>query len=318
MIGLAMQASPWKKILLYSFLFFAMTFAAIKLFKKENDQYQYPLSVIAIFQNEGRFLKEWLDFYRVLGVEHFYLFNNLSEDHYETVLKPYIKAGIVELYDWPYVSQPGNESDWTNIQSAAYRKGLELARGHSKWVALVDTDEFMFPKQKDSLVEFLKDYEECSGILVNWQLFGTSHIARIPDHQLMIETLLLQSPVQSDINQNGKSIVRPEKVKSCTGPHSVIYYPWTYSVDPNKRVFFWDVRPSRPVNIEKIQINHYWSRDEEFFFTNKLARHENWGNKKQACVKRNEEANQLMNQDILLWVPPIRQLQKNDPILSSS
>lgn len=311
-----MQIDTWKKMLLYSALFFSIAFASIKLFKKEN--YPYQLSVIAIFQNEGRFLKEWLDFYRVLGVEHFYLFNNLSEDNYEEVLKPYIKAGLVELYDWPYVSQPGNESDWTAIQSAAYRKGLELANGKSKWVALVDTDEFMFPKQKDNLIEFLKDYEECSGLLINWQLFGTSHVARIPDHQLMIETLLMQSPIQAEVNKNCKSIVRPEKVKYCTNPHSVVYYAWTYSVDPDKKVFFGDFHQSRPVNIEKIRINHYWPRDEEFFYTNKLARNKNWGNKKQACVQINEEANQLINTEILLWVPRIRQLQKNDPILLPS
>jgi len=311
-----MSAYPWKKKILYFILFFAIVFASIKLFKKEN--YEYQLSVIAIFQDEGRFLKEWLDFYRVLGVEHFYLFNNLSEDNYKEVLKPYIKAGLVELYDWPYVSQPGNESDWMAIQSAAYRKGLDIANGQSKWVALIDTDEFMFPRHNENLIEFLNEYEECSGVLVNWQLFGTSHIARIPDNQLLIETLLMQSPVQSNVNKNCKNIVRPEKVKYCTRANCVIHYPWTYSVDPDKRVFFWDFYQSRPVNIEKIRINHYWSRDEEFFYTNKLARTENWGNKKQSCVQRNQEANQLINTEILLWVPHVRQLQQNDPVLLSS
>jgi hypothetical protein len=309
-----MQVYHWKKILLFTTLFFAFAFASVKAFKKEN--YRHQLSVIAIFQNEDRFLKEWLDFYRVLGVEHFYLFNNLSEDNYQEVLQPYIKAGIVELYDWPYVSQPGNEADWTRIQSAAYRQGLELAKGQSKWVALMDTDEFIFPKKKENLVSFLKDYEECSGILVNWQLFGTSHVSRVPDDQLMIETLVMQSPVQSEVNTYCKSIVRPEKVKYCIEPHSVVHYPWSYSVDSDKKIFLWKFHKTRPVNIEKIQVNHYWSRDEEFFYTNKLARYENWGNKQQACIQRNEEANQLHNTDILLWVPLVRQLQEKDPLLS--
>jgi hypothetical protein len=309
-----MRAYPWQKIFLFSVLFLAIAFAFVKIFKK--DDYKYQLSVIAIFQNEDRFLKEWVDFYRVLGVEHFYLFNNLSEDDYLEVLHPYIQAGIVELYDWPYISQPGHEADWNKIQSAAYRQGLDLARGKSKWVALLDTDEFLFPKQKENLVAFLKDYEECSSLLVNWQIFGTSHVPRIPENRLMIETLLKQAPVQSEINTYCKSIVRPEKVKYCTNPHAVIHYPWSYSVDPNKKIFWWEYHKTRPVIIDKIRINHYWSRDEEFFYTNRLARHENWGNKKQGCMQRNAEANQLINEEILLWVPHIHQLQKNDPILS--
>ena len=76
-----MRTHSWKKFLLFSGLFFAIAFASIHFFKKNN--YPYQLSVIAIFQNEDRFLKEWLDFYRVLGVDHFYLFNNLSEDNYQ-------------------------------------------------------------------------------------------------------------------------------------------------------------------------------------------------------------------------------------------
>lgn len=310
--GSTMQAHLWKKIAFYSLLFVAIASVSILMFKKEH--YRYQLSVIAIFQNEGRFLQEWLDFYRVLGVEHFYLFNNLSDDHYKEVLQPYIQAGLVELYDWPHISQPGNERDWLGIQSAAYRKGLELAKGTSKWAALVDTDEFLFPSQKESLPQLLSDYEECSGILVNWQVFGTAHVPRVPDNQLMIETLLMQSPIDSNVNQTCKSIVRPETVKYCTCPHCVIHYPWTYSVDCDKNLLIGNFYQARPVNIEKMRINHYWSRDEEFFYTNKLTRNENWGNMKQACMQCNQEANQLINTDILAWAAEIRRLQQNDPI----
>lgn len=297
------QSIPWKNLLFFAALYFALAFAAAHMFKKDN--YRYQLSVIAIFQNEDRFLKEWIDFYRVMGVEHFYLFNNISDDNYLAVLQPYIDQGMVELFDWPYASRPGSESDWTRIQSSAYRQGLDSARGQSKWAALVDTDEFMFPRQEVNLVEFLKNYEECSSVLVNWQVFGTSNVAKIPDNQLMIETLLMQSAVDAEMNTFCKSLVRPEKVKYCNDPHAVIHYPWSYSVDPDKHVFRWKFHKLHPVKIDKIRVNHYWSRDEEFFFTNKLARYENWGNQKQACVARNNDANQIENREILAWVPRI-------------
>ena len=174
-----MTGIEWKKILLFTTLYIGLALASVKIFTQETKPYE--LSVLAIFQNEDRFLKEWLDFYRVLGVDHFYLYNNLSDDNYLEVLQPYVKAGLVELFDWPFASQPGSESDWNRIQSAAYLEGLRRAKGQSKWVAIVDTDEFLFPVNQQHLKTFLKDYENCSGILVNWQVFGTSHVAKVPE-----------------------------------------------------------------------------------------------------------------------------------------
>ncbi len=309
-----MQNFPLKQVIVFSLLFFGIACCAIFFFKKSD--YPYQLSVIAVFQNEDRFLKEWLDFYRIQGVDHFYLFNNLSEDHYREVLSPYLKAGIVELFDWPYASKPGNKNHWKEIQSAAYRQGLTLAKGQSKWVALVDTDEFLFAKDK-KLVDFLKDYEECSSILVNWQLFGTSQVKRVPEGKLMIEALVMQAPPRCKMNQNCKSIVRPETVKYCNSLNSVVHYPWTYSVDPDKRAVLSNTAQSRSVNIDKIRINHYWSRDEEFFYTNKLARNENWGDNKLGCLQKNQEANQVESHEILAWLPELKRLQKEDPITTS-
>lgn len=301
-----MRETLLKKILRLTGLYLAIAFASIIAFHKNNHPHE--LSVIAIFQNEDRFLKEWLDFYRVQGVDHFYLYNNLSEDDYQDVLKPYIQEGLVELVDWPYASQPGNEADWTRIQAEAYRDGLNRANGQSKWVAIIDTDEFLFPKE-GNLKTFLKDYNNSSGLLVNWQTFGTSHVERIPDEQLMIETLLFQANPDSKVNTFCKSIVRPEAVKTCIDPHSVVYYPWAYGVDPDKYVFPWKFHQSHPVKIDKVRINHYWARDEEFFNTHKLARYENWGNNKQTFMKRNDEANQVENREIISWVAKVRQLQ---------
>lgn len=62
---------------------------------------QYKVSIGAIFKNEALYLKEWIEFHRIVGVEHFYLYNNNSDDNYREVLEPYIKRNIVTLVDWP-------------------------------------------------------------------------------------------------------------------------------------------------------------------------------------------------------------------------
>lgn len=43
---------------------------------------KYYLALVSFFRNEARFLKEWIEFYRMIGVEHFYLYNHLSDDNF--------------------------------------------------------------------------------------------------------------------------------------------------------------------------------------------------------------------------------------------
>ena len=60
----------------------------------------YQLAACLIFKNGAAYLKEWLDFHRLVGVEKFFLYNNDSSDEYEQVLAPYIAQGIVTVHDF--------------------------------------------------------------------------------------------------------------------------------------------------------------------------------------------------------------------------
>ena len=44
---------------------------------KPQDK-KYNVAVCAIFKNEAPYLKEWIEFNHLVGVEHFYLYNNNS------------------------------------------------------------------------------------------------------------------------------------------------------------------------------------------------------------------------------------------------
>ena len=52
----------------------------------------WDLAIATMFQDEARWLKEWLEYHLLVGVQHFYLYNNLSSDNYQDVLQPYIDA----------------------------------------------------------------------------------------------------------------------------------------------------------------------------------------------------------------------------------
>ncbi len=242
-------------------------------FNKKEDptpkkKYPYYLSVCAIFRDEGSILKEWIEYHQLVGVEHFYLYNNNSSDNYLQVLEPYIKAGIVELQDWP---TPTNVP-WSPYQTAAYNHWLSRNKMETFWVAIIDLDEFIVPVDTMTIPEFLKDFEEFGGVYFLWHIFGTSNLPSIPENQLLIESLTLKKPWKSSFRHCGKSIVRPEVVKKIRN-HRSKYKKGFFTVTcDGKRTKISHLREPPP--FERIRINHYHYRAEDFFFTQRIGRME--------------------------------------------
>jgi len=263
----------------------------------------YNLAIVAIFQNDSAYLKEWIEYHKLVGIEHFYLFNNLSSDGYLSVLKPYMLNGDVDLIAWPYQTDSEGKN-WSSIQRAAYLTAVKLLSGSVKWLAIIDTDEFIVPVESDDLAAVLSEYEEFGGVTANWQMFGTSNIKEIPSDMLLTETLLMKAPQNFPENLHVKSIVRPERVLMCHVHHSV-FQPGYFAVDTNKN----EMAKARSsiVLVDKIRINHYWSRDEEFFYKTKIPRRKKWQEEERHMFERVNNCNQEIDTSMLRFAPRLRE-----------
>lgn len=226
---------------------------------------KYKLSVCAILQNEAPYLKEWIEFHRILGVEHFYLYNNRSVDKPLEVLKPYIEKGIVTYKYWPHVGQ-------VYAQSVAYDDCLAETKKSSDWVAYIDIDEFLFVTTAPNLRAFLRNYEKdpIGAVCVNWQMYGTSLVKHVGQNELLIERLVLKAPRFYQENHHIKSIIRPKFTIKALNPHCFEYKEGYFAVDPNGKIVKHAFNGDVPV--DEIRINHYWCRDEFFAYGEKLAR----------------------------------------------
>ncbi|HMH05881.1 MAG TPA: glycosyltransferase family 92 protein, partial [Terriglobales bacterium] len=258
----------------------------------------WELAIAAIFQDEARWLKEWLEYHLLIGVEHFYLYNNLSRDNYEEVLQSYIERGAVELIEWPYVG--GKTFD--AAQCDAYRDALSRAQNTVKWLAIIDVDEFLVPVKDDDLTSVLAAFETDSaigGVCIAWVYFGTSYIPRIPQDKLMIETLVLNG---DGIETTGafpwdqgtfKSIVRTDRTKSFESPHVAVYNAGHSHV---------------PLFHDLIQINHYWTKDDMFFNEVKVPRNTRRGVPVETSVSWAAAMNKetQMSAPILRFVPSLK------------
>ena len=211
---------------------------------------QYYLSVCAIMKNEGLYLKEWLEFHRMVGVEHFYLYDNESTDMTRAVLQPYIHQGIVTCHS---IAQ-------RRAQLKAYMHCLSTYRNTARWIGFIDLDEFIVLLAHENVPDFLQNYEEYAGVGINWLLYGTSgHVTR--PEGLIIEHFTQRSTADWRSNRHIKSIVNPCRTRAPLNPHCFTYQGNGFAVDENKN------RINGPLtqknSTEKIRINHYFTRSEE-------------------------------------------------------
>ena len=210
------------------------------------------LSVCAIYRDEAPYLREWIEFHRLVGVERFYLYDNNSVDDHREQLAPYVDEGIVVPHDWPL--SPG--------QLQAYEHALGAYREESRWIAFLDLDEFLFSPEKRPLPEVLAGYERWPALGANWAVFGASgHETKPPG--LVIESYVWRCRQSQDGNRMIKSIVDPRRAVECRDPHHFRYLDDALAVDENEQPIRYARTPSG--SWRHIRVNHYFTKSEQEF-----------------------------------------------------
>jgi len=207
---------------------------------------KYELSICAYCKDETDYLEEWVNFNRCVGVEHFYIYDNLSVEPVKKTLKKYIDNGYVTVIDFPGKKR----------QIECYNYHINNHINNSKWTAFFDCDEFLIPKQCNNVLEILIDYEKYGGLCVNWVQFGSSGFLT-KQQGLVTETFTLSKP-----DTHTKTIVKSDLVLKSSGNSHSFLFKNNYSVSENFiRVDNVHILPS----IKKIQLNHYLVKSFEEF-----------------------------------------------------
>jgi hypothetical protein len=214
------------------------------------------LAVCAIYRDEAPYLREWIEFHRLVGAERFFLYDNRSRDDHRAVLAPYVSGGIVELIDWPQF--PG--------QCAAFSDCLERHRDDARWIAFLDIDEFLFSPTFRPLPQILSDYEQYPGVGVNFALFGSSG-HKVAPAGLVIENYRLRA--SDDRGGTIKSVVDPRRAlhnsAGGTNPHAFVYRDGLAVNEQMKPIGRPRLSHSAPVSYSRLRINHYCMKSEQQF-----------------------------------------------------
>jgi hypothetical protein len=141
------------------------------------EKKRYYVSICSIFKNEAPYIKEWIEYHLLIGVDHFYLYNNFSDDNYLEILKPYVAAGIITLLDWPVLLG----------QAPAYEDCFKKHRHESKWICFLDLDEFICPRDDITVRDWVARFEKYPSVMIYWRMFGTSGKMEYDPSKLVIE-----------------------------------------------------------------------------------------------------------------------------------
>lgn len=286
------------RIFYFIFLTVLINFQSIDA--KESEKYN--VSICAIFYNEARYLQEWIEYHLMMGVEHFYLYNNDSTDHYAEVLAPYVSEGIVDLIDWPNL----DGRIFMYWQKDAYNHCVSNFGHDSKWVAFIDIDEFILPVKHSSIPDFLKGYEKFGGVKIFWQNYGTSYLPTFPEGALAIEAFTRKAPVLHEKNTWGKTIAQPKKVKKCF-IHEMVYKKGFYDVTPSKKKVADD---GKRVQIDQIRLNHYFTRAIDFVWEVKIPRIEQYTRKPMSEEDIDHLLNDFNVEEDLIMQPFVEKLRE--------
>jgi len=211
------------------------------------------LALCLMCKDENMYLKEWIDYHLSLGVQHIYIYDNLSKVPIAKTVSSYIKKGKVTVIPWSYNYVQGRHVKCQN----------HCLQNHGKkwaWIGFIDTDEFIVLKNGSTdLKIFLKEYEEFGGLIMNWMCFGANEHKNAP--KSVIQGFTQCKPGLSD-NKHVKTIVNTRYVKVNVkrgNPHE--FKSSKPIVNANKK------RCRGAHNVpplwDKIQLNHYVTRSKK-------------------------------------------------------
>ena len=207
---------------------------------------KYFLSLVCILKNE-RYLEEFIMYYRLLGVEHFYIYDNESTLPISKRLTNQYYTRMCTIIKFPGKIQQMN----------AYNNYLKHHGKDTKWVIIVDGDEYIVPKNHFSIRDFLNNYDDYHAIGINWVMYGTSFHDKIQDG-FVIDKYRHNEGKQ---NQHIKTICKPVHVHEMKNPHYVILKEPSKYVDAHKKIISGPFNQNHTIDI--IQINHYWGKSLE-------------------------------------------------------
>ena len=221
-------------------------------------------AVVLIVKNEARHVGEWARFHRQAGVKHFVVYDNGCTDGTIDVLREVLPADALTVIPWNQKLRDGLTGREIHNQVLAYAHAIRNFGPGFRWMACIDADEFLVPRQADSLEAALAHLGDVPNISLPWHNFGRCGHQQPPEGGVLENyTRRAADPLSGARGvTNFKVIVDPCRVTAVK----------VHAYETDGLALTWNDRGERAAlkertrpgfySAEHVQLNHYYTRSE--------------------------------------------------------
>lgn len=208
------------------------------------------VSACLMIKDENEYLEEWVKYHHAIGVDKFYIYDNNSEEPVSKFISENEQLnGIdIQVIEW--------NKKGMGKHVACFNHCISNSETNNEWCCFIDIDEFIVPTQYNDLKELLVEYYAYSAIKIGRYNFGDNGYTEKPEGGVIDNfTKRCDDEGRAVLKVGGKSIVRLDRAKRAKDPHN-----------------FDVIGDNTYVNIEKAQINHYWTKSEQEWKDHKIKK----------------------------------------------
>lgn len=222
--------------------------------------------ICTMVKNEQPYIDEWIQYHLNLGFDHIYIFEDYDSDPLQL---NYDKVSVTTI---PSLGIPNYKSQRT--QQQLFKWCMENIK--DEWILFNDVDEFLILENGITLDELTSEYEDYSGIWLDWKLFDSNGLIVTPDKGVMESyTRPLDDSIllNNDIKWNKKSFVNMKKAKTWEYPVHIIEGGCNVEFNTDYLA---------PKCFKKAWLNHYFSKSWEEF-VERMFKRGNMNNYSRTC-----------------------------------
>ena len=191
-------------------LFLLLIYFKASIFKENLKNKDVALCVIA--KNENLYIKEYVEYYKNLGIKKIYLYDNndINGENFDDILNSYINSEFIKVK---------NIRGKSEIQLLVYNDCYQRYSNEYSWFMFLDVDEFLYIKNNKTISNFLSDnkFLNCNSIFINYNEYGDSDLLKYDNRSIF------KRFTQSQYGPCGKSITRGGIKRAKIDIHKPLY-----------------------------------------------------------------------------------------------
>ena len=226
---------------------------------------QLKVAMCTIAKKENRYIKYFVEFYKKMGYNHIYLYDNNEPGDESIDDLQIVKDGIKD----DFITIIKYQKKLRRVVTTSYYDCYENYNLYYDWISFFDIDEFLILKPKGSSIQdFLSNprFNNCDNIKINWRVFTDNDQLDYIKKPLM-ERFPIETKYKYE-NRHVKSTLRGrlnyKDYERNYSPHSIYNKINACSSSGKKshcKYFVW------PPDLKYASLNHYVTKSiNEFFY----------------------------------------------------